>query len=460
MQDVRDPNDEQSPLWVYCRSPTQRGPTPSNGSRAQGSEDTSPGVGRPRTHSLQSLWISVDGEVMTKSDWTNLSKEVRKSYLQLVVQAQTEIELANGLETWAAWWRHPVYRGVLDAVVELGLRTTSRLEALHASLRSYVGDRSRRRRLGVHELVIFSLDKFHAQWAELRTKMDYEISHRPSENAHTLFHAVRTVVAEYAINKLKNQVGIARNIVKRAHGERRHPDGRPIPETRPCTGQFRTSMGLPCAHTIAEVMDTANGGSGVLEASHFSPHWWLSSTTWMQSILEAVDLAVANANGLDQVETIDVRGARRLRDPVTAVARREAGEAVSASQRSRRASQRSGPATSSGRLLTQAEIADGGPEEPETPLCRTCRRRHQPENPCRETLDARAAVQRSQERAEDPEDLDDDPYDYDSDYDDVHPRSTLGVGVNACIPGASGTTIASAVGPVDRILVPPRGLKQ
>lgn len=381
-----------------------------------------------------------EGRVLDSAGLLNLKKRVVRSYRQKVIQAKTEEELRNGLAAWAAEWRGESYHGALERVVVAGLRyaeddgdgfihcrtnrylhfnqrTTSRLEAMHASLRSYIGDRSRRHRLPVDRLVVLSLDKFRAQWSQLRHHMDYEISHRPSSNSLLLFHQVKARVSEHALNLLKNQLGIAKNIIKRRRGVRYHRDGRLVPETPPCTHQFRTSVGLPCAHEIARVQDTVNNGSGALTMAHFHRQWWLTDSSTLLNLKDTLDARIQPGSPVVTLE-IDVLqpcGPRRLLDPLTASARRSL--AVGGSATSRRAPPRRGPRTHTGRLLTQAEVRNGDePHVSDHPRCPACLRHHDPfSNPCRESTEAATATATAAERRESQRDGEETQFDSDDD---------------------------------------------
>lgn len=357
------------------------------------------------------LWMR-GGRLWLKADWDKQKAKIKEEYERLVVNAQTEIELANGLEEWQRKWERPRWLGIFDRVLEKGVRyveedgdgfvacrkndflhfdqrTTSRIEAQHASLRPYIGDRPRRRVLALDTLVAYTIPKFTAQFSDITSQMDYEMCRRPALHTEHLTHAVRTPVSEHALNKIRNQIGIARNIVLRTHGERFHSDGSRIPETRPCTQHWRRSVGLPCAHEIAKILDVSNGGSGVLDVTQFDSQWWLSSSAYLQRLMDTVEQGVGNSSGVVLLDADDlpVPGQRRLRDPITQAARR----AAEGTQRRPRASQ-----TSTGRLLTQAELADG-PANPRAPPCPACGRRHAPgSRPCRESLLTGVAVVASQ----------------------------------------------------------------
>lgn len=383
---------------------------------AEGGTATSGTNALAATPNARSLLVEFEGRVLDKEDWDDVKRRVRVDYQALVMYAKTEDEIEAGLETWLEKWSAPPWNRIFATVLEkglayadedgetfiaahinrsmhLGLRTTSRLEALHASLRPFIGDRQQRRTLTIDKLVLYSLPRFSTQWRELLARMDHEMSTRRAHSTRHLTHAVRTLVSEHALNRISPQVTIAQNIVKRRNGERFHLDGRPIPETQPCTRQFRTSMGLPCAHEIARVLDRASGGSGVLEVRHFDSQWWLSSSIAMNDLKNTIDERVTRASGVIRLDQPAEPGRYRLRDPVAASARRSA-------QRTRGAQRRPAPATSTGRLLTQAEIADGLQSEPVRP-CPACQRRHNPDtHPCRESLAAEAAV-RSSANAED-----------------------------------------------------------
>lgn len=382
--------------------------------------------------------MMTSGRVMTRPDWDKTKNKVKDDYQSLVVNALTETELENGLREWQRLWGRPRWLGMFDRVLEKGVRyveddgdgfvacrknhflhfdqrTTSRLEAQHASLRPYIGDRARRRVLAIDTLVDLSLSKFSTQYSEITAQMDYEMARRPALHSEHLTHAVRTLVSEYALNKLATQIGIARNIVLRAKGERFRPDGSRIPDTKPCTQQWRRSVGLPCAHEIAKVMNIHNGGSGVLNATQFDSQWWLSSSEYLSGLMETVDRGVASSSGVVRLDsdTLPVPGQRRLRDPVSAAARR----GHTGSQRSPTQPRRS--QTSTGRLLTQAEEADGLVNQP-SPPCPACQRRHRPgTRPCRESLAASIAVAATQATVDNAENAETDPA---ADYQVPRPR--------------------------------------
>lgn len=379
-----------------------------------------------------------DGRVMDREDWDKASFEFRTTYQAMIVSAASSEALEEGRRAWKEQWTGEVFNDLLLPAIEDGLRyvdedgqyfvhyhinrhphfgqrTTSRLEALHAALKSYTGDRAARGRMTIDQLVICTLPRFENQWKDVLAAMDLESGQKPVDNSYALFQNIRTLVSEYAIHYLQRfQVGLATNSVLWKHGHRQRPDGSPIPEPKPCTGQFQASLGLPCAHTIAEAMDTINGGSGSLEMKDFHVQWWLTKSPRMNQLKNDVDEAIANGNGLHDLEIVDRAGLRRLRDPVSSAARRAAEEAsgVASSQPSGgRSSQRPlaprraaaaprprRPQASSGRQLTQAEIAAGGPGDG-MERCTACGQHHDvSSHPCRAALQAAAAVAESQRR--------------------------------------------------------------
>lgn len=358
--------------------------------------------------------VIVDGRVLDREDWNKISREIRKTYKRWIVYGKTEAELQNGLRAWQDRWLAPQWRRIFDGVVEAGLRyveedgrafihlyinewchfnqrTTSRLEGMHSSLQSYIGIRARRLQLPIDELVRCTLVKFQNQWTAILAAMDYQSGFKPSENSRDLTHAVKTMVSDFSLGLLTTQIGLAKNIIRLARHEEFYADGRRIPAAKDCTGQFAKSMGLPCAHKLAEIQQV---GSGVLDLEDFDKQWWLTKPAKMESIRAEVNEKVADGNSVFDIDLGDRSGQRRLRDPVLAAARRMAGDASapSASQ-----SQPAGPTASTGRTLSQFEVAEGGPDRQPTPRCPACRMAHDPVlHPCRAGRAAAVAVQRSQ----------------------------------------------------------------
>lgn len=433
--------------------------------------DAAPRSPRPSARNRESFHVVKDGRILTKTDWDDVKDNVRQSYDSLVIKAKTVNELKNGLETWTGLWLGGCYGWILLPAIEKGQkyarqdghgfihcfinefshfnqRTTSRLEGLHASLRYYVGARKDRRYLPIDKLVFYSLDKFATQFNTITDTMDRELNRRPAFHEKNATQAVKAIVSEHALYLINDQLTMADNLTRLDRGEEFFKNGKRIPRPLPCTGHFRTSVGCPCAHDIHQALNPLGSGAGVLELHHFHDQWLLASRKELLRLENDLNDRITNGSGLFDINVIDRSRHRRLRDPVSAAARSEATQASQqsaggrggrgargrGSQRRSRGLQRPrGPQTSSGRLLTQAEIAEGHVEQP-VPRCTACQRAHDPlTHPCSQRVAAATAVRASQraatgvessfniaenaENAETDEDLD-----YDTDFDRVHPR--------------------------------------
>jgi hypothetical protein len=72
-----------------------------------------------------------------------------------------------------------------------------------------------------------------------------------------IFTACHRIVSPFALDKVYKHMQLF-NLKDNTH-------------LKPCTGQFKALMGLPCAHTVQECLQAKES----LQSDHFNTHWLL-----------------------------------------------------------------------------------------------------------------------------------------------------------------------------------------
>jgi hypothetical protein len=128
-----------------------------------------------------------------------------------------------------------------DRYLHLGNKATSRGEGAHAILKGYLQSSTGDLYM-VHQKISLAVDN---QYKEINTQLASERTRIPHELRHELLHGLPGNVSVFALRKIREQIDKA---------ARDSPE-KPLP---PCTGSFRDTMGLPCAHTIKDRFITRN----------------------------------------------------------------------------------------------------------------------------------------------------------------------------------------------------------
>ena len=131
------------------------------------------------------------------------------------------------ISTWLENWKEKVVRAWVDQRPHFDNTATSRVEGCHAKIKEYL-DSSTRDLKRVYESLELYWTKQHADY---KARLEPAKTRTPIRAEKPIFALLLRKIYPYALNKLVEQLN--------------RPE--PLPQ---CTGTFRLSMGLPCAHDI------------------------------------------------------------------------------------------------------------------------------------------------------------------------------------------------------------------
>ena len=154
-------------------------------------------------------------------------------------------------DTWLLPWKQSIVRAWTDCQLHFGHRATSRVEGSHKSVKTYLQVSTGDLKSVFDKITLLLENKFHEHDALL----DSNRSRIPHANMNQLYEQLLGRISHYALGLL--------------HSQRQ----RLVLETplKACTGLFRKSIGLPCAHEMQQRISIH--GSLVLEDCH--QHWHL-----------------------------------------------------------------------------------------------------------------------------------------------------------------------------------------
>ncbi|CAG8502740.1 2637_t:CDS:2, partial [Scutellospora calospora] len=177
------------------------------------------------------------------NNWEKLVEKYNEKQITIEYLKETWLPFkANFVSCWA------------DRYLHLGNMTTSRVEGAHAMLKMYL-QVSMGNLLVVHEKITLALEN---QYQEIKTKASQEMIRIPHALNKPFYAQVVSKVSEFALKKAHEQFLKASNAT-------------PENPLRPCSGTFKSSMGLPCSHVIQEFLDN----NKCLQLDDFHQHWWI-----------------------------------------------------------------------------------------------------------------------------------------------------------------------------------------
>lgn len=143
-----------------------------------------------------------------------------------------------------------------NKVLHFGNLVTSRAEGKHAVIKKWISVSSGDLR-DVYKKLMLSVEH---QEQEIRRALAYDRATTRIPHQQAIWAGVRRKLSHYALNKVEREVDKAR-----------HPGPLPV-----CTGSFHSTLGLPCAHMIRDVLVTP---PGQIRMDMFSRQWWLDQPT-------------------------------------------------------------------------------------------------------------------------------------------------------------------------------------
>lgn len=107
----------------------------------------------------------------------------------------------------------------------------------------------------VHRKIVLQVE---SQAKEIRATISYQRIKIQHVNRISLFEPILYHVSFFALNKIRDE------LIKASSATPESP-------LKPCTGVFRSTMGLPCSHLISERLATGQA----LQQSDIHEHWWI-----------------------------------------------------------------------------------------------------------------------------------------------------------------------------------------
>jgi hypothetical protein len=163
----------------------------------------------------------------TISIYTNRWEEFEAKY-----QPQYPLLLSYIEDTWLRSWKMLVVRVWVDQHLHFGNRVTSQVEGAYNILKSYLQVSTGDFKVVFDKIILLLRNRF----AEFEAKVDSNKIRIPHRARDLFYTPLIGQISSYALGKLWDQ----RNRLN-------SPD--PLPT---CTGSFRRTMGMPCAHDMQQ----------------------------------------------------------------------------------------------------------------------------------------------------------------------------------------------------------------
>ncbi|KAJ3453255.1 hypothetical protein MRS44_017502 [Fusarium solani] len=175
-------------------------------------------------------------------------------------------EVAYVKKTWLEPYKEKLVKAWVDQHMHFGNAVTSRVEGIHALLKSYLKTSS----FDLFDVWRTIKHAVENQLSELQSIQARQQTRKPTEHLGAgLFSALHGWISHEAMKKVEEQ----RKLL-----DKKDPFSSPL-----CTGTFTRSHGLPCVHTIKALQER----NQVLQMHDFHRQWHLKrSGTHPQPILE------------------------------------------------------------------------------------------------------------------------------------------------------------------------------
>lgn len=193
----------------------------------------------------------------TQEDYAKRLAEMQERYLPQHLEEVGYIKV-----TWLIPFKEKLVRAWVDQSAHFGNTATSRVEGIHALLKSYL----RRSTFDLFEAWKAIHLALQNQLSELQARQAKQQIRIPLELSGRLYGAVRGWVSHEAMRKVEEQ----RKLLARTDP----------PPSSTCTGTFSRVYGLPCLHTLEGLQGET------LLLSHFHRHWHLKREGAPQLLLE------------------------------------------------------------------------------------------------------------------------------------------------------------------------------
>ena len=164
--------------------------------------------------------------------------------------------------TWLDLHKDQCVAFVVNARIHYGITSTSRVEGAHKRMKEW---------LGSSKMNILSLfDQLTNWWDGITTNVTQNVSTEEQEAVISmlgrLFGQCQRRIWRYALGEANQQAKHARSELQKAREQQARGQ---VVIDEVCTGMFTRGWGIPCKHTIRDLIRT--GGS--VTPSHFDRHW-------------------------------------------------------------------------------------------------------------------------------------------------------------------------------------------
>ena len=208
-----------------------------------------PVLGGEKWKAFQASWLAlVDSRTIDEYDanWALFRETYEPEFKKLVEYVQNQ------------WLRYKEYivRAWTDTAPHFGIRTTGRAEGQHSLLKRHLV--STENTLDVVVQVVRGL--VDNQLQQIAQQQGVQQLSFPSEAPPHIFGAVQNYLSHEAVRHTLQQISSTSN--------------------EPCTGSYRRSMGLPCAHELKY--------PAMLQLDQFDEHWHLKCTAPPPLVLDPI----------------------------------------------------------------------------------------------------------------------------------------------------------------------------
>jgi hypothetical protein len=199
-------------------------------------------------------------------DWASLlNAGTEAEYTSRLTQFRTHTKVATAYveATWLKW-KEKLIRYWVDKNLHFGVRVTSPIEGCHAVLKSYL-------KVSTGDLKgVF--DRLQLFWPTQQRNIRDASAQEQNKVKHRLnkpyFHLVQGLIYDRALYLILCECAKLHKAKEQASSRVQREANRA--DLGPCTCTVKTSMGIPCFHTVFERLN----GNGHILPEDIHPFWW------------------------------------------------------------------------------------------------------------------------------------------------------------------------------------------
>jgi hypothetical protein len=170
--------------------------------------------------------------------------------------------------TWFNRFADGLASFVLNEVLHFGIASTSRVEGSHSSLKKWLHNS----RADIHGFVTRLTPWWNMLFANTETHLHQQEEKGAITTSGRFYQRVQRVIWRFALNKVVEEYEKASNQIIEIQRQKSAGVDPSLITIEPCTGTFRSTMGLPCRH---EIRDLRRQNRSLLP-KHFHVHWWIN----------------------------------------------------------------------------------------------------------------------------------------------------------------------------------------